>query len=64
MTESSVRDFGAWFQNHDWAEVYAETNTIAKCNAFYHTLNNAIDMYIPCKTVKLHNEEKPWMTTD
>ena len=62
MAESSIRDFGQWIQNHDWPDVYAETTTIAKCDAFYRTLNDALNMYIPCKTVRLHNEDKPWMT--
>ena len=61
MKDSSIREFGQWIVKHDWSEVYDKPDTVSKCNAFYKSLNKAIDKHLPTKTIKLHSKDKPWM---
>ena len=63
MTESSIREFGQWLQKHEWTEVFQKPTATEKCDAFYESLNRAIDEHMPSKSVKLHNQDKPWMTS-
>ena len=63
MKQSAIRDFGQWIVNHNWSEVSDKPDTVSKCDAFYETLNQAIDTHFPSKTVKLHNDDKPWMSS-
>ncbi len=62
MKDSAVRNFGRWITDHSWTEVTEESNTVDKCNAFYQTLTSAIEHFLPCRTVKLHVQDKPWIT--
>ena len=33
-----------------------------KTDALYRVLNTGIDLYLPTKTVKIHQTDKPWIT--
>ena len=33
-----------------------------KTDALYSVLNMGIDLYLPTKTVKIHQRDKPWIT--
>ncbi|XP_054755282.1 uncharacterized protein LOC129261248 [Lytechinus pictus] len=62
MKESDIREFGMEILNCDWSPVLSAVHVNDKCNAFYSILNPLIETYFPTQTVKLHNQDKPWIT--
>ena len=36
----------------------------AKCDILYRTLDDAIEYHFPQRIVKLHQKDKPWMTSE
>ena len=62
MPDSSIRAFGQWLSCYEWPEIITDDDVNVQCNAFYKTLNDAIDKYFPICKVKLHCDDKPWMT--
>lgn len=63
MRESSIRSFGNWITHHDWSSVSNVHDVNEKCDRFYSELNPAIDSHFPIKSVRLHEDDKPWITT-
>jgi len=63
MPDSKVREFGQWIVSHEWTEVLTMDSVDSKTEAFYNTLGEAIDKYFPQKRTKVHNNDKPWITT-
>ena len=49
---------------HSWSEVFEANDPQSKCDALYETLNKAINDHFLTRIVKLHPEDKPWMTED
>ncbi|XP_072039411.1 uncharacterized protein [Amphiura filiformis] len=62
LKDSNLREFGRWITSHTWTEVTEAANTGDKTSAFYKTLNTAIQLHFPCRKVKLHVHDKPWIT--
>ncbi|XP_072041244.1 uncharacterized protein [Amphiura filiformis] len=62
LKDSNLREFGRWITSHTWTEVTEAANTGDKTSAFYKTLNSAIQHHFPCRKVKLHVHDKPWIT--
>ena len=62
MPDSAVRAFGRWIIGYDWLEITSITDVNAQCECFYKSLHSAIDTYFPVRKVKLHTDDKPWMT--
>ena len=59
MKDSNIREFGAWLSEHTWSEITDVDNVDHKCSAFYNTLNAAMELYFPQKSVKFHSSDKP-----
>ena len=49
-------------QDEDWATVLSAENTQQKADALYESLRGAIDRFFPMQTVKVHHNDKPWMS--
>ncbi|XP_035670186.1 uncharacterized protein LOC118411807 [Branchiostoma floridae] len=62
LRESDLRAFGCWITQHTWEEVYCADNTQEKYSAFYTTLLSAVDSFFPTRTVRIHKQDKPWIT--
>ncbi|KAI8485726.1 hypothetical protein Bbelb_365600 [Branchiostoma belcheri] len=62
IREPGLSDFGRWITTYTWEEVFNATTATDKAKAFYGTLTHAIDRFFPVKTVKLHPNDKPWVT--
>ncbi|XP_072037054.1 uncharacterized protein [Amphiura filiformis] len=62
MKDSQIREFGLWIQGHDWSNVLTASTTQLKANALYRSLHDAIDSHFPLATLKVHSNNKPWMT--
>lgn len=59
-----MHEFGRWVTSHSWSEVLNASNTSDKANAFYCTVQEAMDIHFPTKVVKLHSQDKPWITPE
>ena len=44
-----------------WPEVHDAVTTSDKCEAFYPSIQSAIDTHFPTKKVKIHQKDKPWV---
>lgn len=62
MKDSQLREFGMWIQELDWSNVLQAENTQQKADALYESLQGAVDTFFPMQTVKVHNNNKPWMS--
>ncbi|KAI8493084.1 hypothetical protein Bbelb_290880 [Branchiostoma belcheri] len=58
-----IRDFGQWMTSYSWQEVYESDTVEENTTAFYSTLHSAIDKFFPQKRAKLHQADKPWITS-
>ncbi|KAI8511472.1 hypothetical protein Bbelb_105720 [Branchiostoma belcheri] len=63
MPDSRIREFGQWIVTHEWLEVHTAVSAESKTAAFYNTLNTALDKHFPQKRTKVHNNDKPWIST-
>ena len=59
-----MHEFGRWITAHQWEQVLNATSTGEKSDAFYSTINDALDLHFPTKLVKLHTNDKPWITAE
>ncbi|XP_033638568.1 uncharacterized protein LOC117299218 [Asterias rubens] len=64
LPKPSMHEFGRWITAHQWEEVLNATSTGEKSDAFYSTINAALDLHFPTKLVKLHTNDKPWITAE
>lgn len=62
MKDSAIREFGQWISQHTWDDVMASSSAQEKCDKLYASLQNAMDEYLPMKSVKMHPRDKPWVT--
>ena len=62
MKDSQLREFGVWIQDEDWSNVFSAENTQQKADALYESLWGVIDRFFPMQTVKVHHNNKPWMS--
>ncbi|XP_072042807.1 uncharacterized protein [Amphiura filiformis] len=62
MKEHQIREFGNWIQHKDWTNVLNASNTQQKADALYESLHGAVESFFPLTTVKVHNNNKPWMS--
>ena len=64
MRDSNWRAFGRWMTTKDWAPVMEKTSCEDKFQHFLSELKEAIDIYLPEKTVTIHQNDRPWMTKE
>ncbi|KAI8483142.1 hypothetical protein Bbelb_391610 [Branchiostoma belcheri] len=62
MKDSGIRSFGQWVTQHHWNEVTQAKTTQEKTPAFYRTLNAAVATHFPAKVIRLHVQDKPWIS--
>ena len=60
--DSAWRTFGRWLTNKDWSPVLAAESCKEKLDIFITDLQNAVDTYLPWKTLKVHPTDRPWTT--
>jgi hypothetical protein len=64
MRDSNWRAFGRWMTTKDWTPVMEKTSWEDKFQLFLSELKEAIDIYLPEKTVTIHQNDRPWMTKE
>ncbi|KAI8484927.1 hypothetical protein Bbelb_373340 [Branchiostoma belcheri] len=62
VRDSDLRSFGQWITSHDWTEVFSAHSAKDKSRALYATLQTQLDHFFPLKLVRLHPQDKPWIT--
>ena len=65
--ESALNAFGRWVSTHSWfahtcAVDYLPVDSLT--TSFSDDLWNAINIYFPAKSVKIHPTDKPWMSAE
>ena len=65
--ESALNAFGRWVSAHSWfahtcAVDYLPVDSLT--TSFSDDLSNAINIYFPAKSVKIHPTDKPWMSAE
>ena len=63
LLKSHIHEFGRWITSHQWNEVLNAPSTTVKADKFYETVLEAIKTHFPLKVIKLHSDDKPWITS-
>ena len=56
---SRIRDFGRWFS---WDEVFLNNTCTGKFSSFYNIITSAIDKFLPVKSCRVSDSDRPWLT--
>ena len=60
--QSQLAAFGRWLTSHDWNSVSSEGSVEELVSDFTARITQAMDSFFPIQTVKLHSNDKPWMS--
>ena len=60
---SAKRAFGRWLTNYNWSNLYHTTSCEQKLELFQDVISTGLDHFLPCKVVKIHDRDKPWITS-
>ena len=55
---------GQWVQQQDWNEVYKLSSVNSKAEKFEEMIIEKINLFFPEKTIKLNEEDKPWISCE
>ena len=55
---------GQWVQQQDWNEVYKLSSVNSKAEKFEQMIIEKINLFFPEKTIKLNEEDKPWISCE
>ena len=58
------RAFGNWLAGINWSNLFRANSCDHKLNIFYPVIKTGLDCLFPGKTVKLHDNDKPWVTAN
>ena len=56
--------FGKWLSHFNWTVLYHTISCEQKLDLFQDVINTGLDRFLPTKTVKLHDKDKPWITPE
>ena len=59
---SARHAFGEWLNRVNWANMYRLASCESKLNMLQNVVTTGLDCLWPKRTVKLHNNDKPWIT--
>ena len=62
LRDSAWRVFGRWLTTKNWSHILSIDTCKEKCNTFIMELQNAVDTYLPWKSVRVHPTDRPWTT--
>ena len=60
---SAMNAFGRWLSSINWISLYHSTSCEDKLNILHDTIEAGMDLFFPSKLIKIHNRDKPWITT-
>ena len=53
--------FGMWLSHCNWTVLYYTISCEQKLDLFQDVISTGLDCFLPTKTVKLHDKDKPWI---
>ena len=53
---------GCWLTNYNWTNLYHTALCEQKLELFRDVIHTGLEHFLPCKVVKIHNRDKPWIT--
>ena len=62
LRASNWRAFGEWITTMDWKLLYAAPSCSEKLVILMDELTTAMDIYFPFRSVRIHIQDKPWIT--
>ena len=62
MRDSAWHEFGRWITQKDWNPVLNTSSCEDKFQQFITELKQGVDRYLPQRTVKVQQTDRPWMT--
>jgi hypothetical protein len=62
MRDSAWREFGRWITQKDWNPVLNTSSCEDKSQLFIKEIKQGVDCYLPQRTVKVHQTDRPCMT--
>jgi hypothetical protein len=54
--------FGRWLTNYNSTNLYHTALCEQKLELFQDVIRTGLDHFLPCKVVKMHDRDKPWIT--
>ena len=60
--DSAIREMGQWLQSQSWKEIYSLKSAHEKASKFEEMLKEKVDLFFPEKSVKINENDQPWMT--
>ena len=55
---------GVWVQQQDWNEIYKLSCVNKKAEKFEQMIIEKVDLYFPEKTIKLNENDQPWISPE
>ena len=62
--DSAVREMGQWIQAQSWKEIYKLESAHEKASTFEEMLLEKIEYFFPEKTIKINENNKPWINPE
>ena len=62
LRASNWRVFGEWITTMDWDLLYAAQSCSEKLAILRNELTTTMDIYFPLRSVRIHVQDKPWIT--
>ena len=59
---SRIRDFGRWITSFSWDEVFLNSTCEGKFSSFYNIITSAVDKFLPVKSCRVSDCDRPWLT--
>ena len=64
LPRSGIDSFGRWIIQEPWVEVFDAKTPTKKVEVFENLLSTKLNEHFPQKTVKITNQDQPWITPD
>ena len=55
---------GRWLSNINWSNLYQTSSCDQKLEILHTTLEAGLDLFMPRKTIKRHDSDRPWITDE
>ena len=61
---NKATNFGKWLAKYNWSALYRSVTYEDKLDIFMKVINTGLDCFFPCKSFKLHANDKSWVTPE
>ena len=64
LSESGIAQFREWLKGQSWEEIYSASDVHQKAKILQETLLEALNNFLPEKSVTFSSDDQPWMTAE